>query len=230
LEQILERETSQLNEYEDRRTFDSLASWYAYLSSNPDVQSVDSIDSFVAYALENGISSRALGTVRSSDISVSGKNYRETFLAAGFNPRQRMMLELALESLEGKDVNSVCIFAHEALTNFALFLRGRFPRFIGSEYARTAKEKALLFPIQSIDIQESAFPDNSFDLILSGDVLEHVPNLEASIKDCHRILKPGGRFLATFPFNYGGEETVVKAALVDGKIVNHAIREYHGNR
>lgn len=38
------------------------------------------------------------------------------------------------------------------------------------------------------------FPDESFDAVLSCGVLEHVPQEMDSLKEIHRILRPGGRF------------------------------------
>jgi len=43
------------------------------------------------------------------------------------------------------------------------------------------------------------FPDASFDAILSFDVLEHVRSVSATMKECYRVLKPGGLFLLVFP-------------------------------
>lgn len=43
------------------------------------------------------------------------------------------------------------------------------------------------------------FPDNSFDLILSNEVLEHVQNDEKSIQEMIRTLKPGGRLTLFCP-------------------------------
>jgi len=42
-------------------------------------------------------------------------------------------------------------------------------------------------------------PDNSFDIICSYDVFEHVGNVERIIWECWRVLKPGGKLYAVFP-------------------------------
>jgi SAM-dependent methyltransferase len=44
------------------------------------------------------------------------------------------------------------------------------------------------------------FEQNSFDSILSTEVLEHVFNREEHLKECFRVLKPGGLMLLTTPF------------------------------
>lgn len=43
-------------------------------------------------------------------------------------------------------------------------------------------------------------PDNHFDSALSSEVFEHVFNLEEVLKEIHRVLKPGAKFLITCPF------------------------------
>lgn len=43
-------------------------------------------------------------------------------------------------------------------------------------------------------------PDSSFDVILCSEVLEHIPDPVAAIKEFARILKPGGTLLISAPF------------------------------
>ena len=43
------------------------------------------------------------------------------------------------------------------------------------------------------------WPDNSFDTILSFDVFEHVRDVEATLAECRRVLRPGGHLLVVFP-------------------------------
>lgn len=46
------------------------------------------------------------------------------------------------------------------------------------------------------------FPNESFDIILSYDVFEHVQDLNLVLKECFRVLKPGGKLFALFPPYY----------------------------
>lgn len=43
------------------------------------------------------------------------------------------------------------------------------------------------------------FPDASFDLVSSLDVMEHIPDDKAALGEVFRVLKPGGTFLITVP-------------------------------
>lgn len=46
---------------------------------------------------------------------------------------------------------------------------------------------------------ELSFPDDSFDLLISVDVIEHVGRPERMMEEVGRVLKPGGLALITFP-------------------------------
>ncbi|HEX9964285.1 MAG TPA: class I SAM-dependent methyltransferase [Allosphingosinicella sp.] len=63
-----------------------------------------------------------------------------------------------------------------------------------SDYA-----KNRLYPIQDYDGRTIPFPDSSFDLVYSSNVLEHVPDLTNMHKEIRRVLKPGGRCVHVLP-------------------------------
>ncbi len=46
---------------------------------------------------------------------------------------------------------------------------------------------------------QAEYNDNTFDVIVSIEVLEHVERLGSYLRDIHRLLKPGGRFVWTTP-------------------------------
>jgi SAM-dependent methyltransferase len=50
--------------------------------------------------------------------------------------------------------------------------------------------------LASYDGMTIPYSTNSFDVIWSSDVLEHVRRPEALMRDCFRVLRPGGTFLA----------------------------------
>lgn len=48
-------------------------------------------------------------------------------------------------------------------------------------------------------ILEIPFPDNTFDIVMSSEVIEHVPDPKKAIAELYRVLKPGGIMVLTTP-------------------------------
>lgn len=68
----------------------------------------------------------------------------------------------------------------------AMMAEGQVP---GSAKARAEVGDALRLP----------YADNSFDVVLMSEILEHIPSDEAAISEMVRILKPGGLAAVTVP-------------------------------
>ncbi len=49
---------------------------------------------------------------------------------------------------------------------------------------------------------EMPFADESFQTIVSNSVLEHIPDVEMTVREIARVLKPGGEFAMTTPSEY----------------------------
>jgi len=64
---------------------------------------------------------------------------------------------------------------------------------------RTQERRSNLRRILFDDMTKSALPDNSFDFVVSIEVLEHVEEDYRFIEEVYRVLKPGGIFLMTTP-------------------------------
>lgn len=90
-----------------------------------------------------------------------------------------------------------------------------------SEFIKKASIKNLyykyLLGIRHVDITETPYRDNSFDVVLHSETLEHVANPLKALKECKRILKPQGICIFTIP------------VIPDRKTKNVLInRSYHG--
>lgn len=63
---------------------------------------------------------------------------------------------------------------------------------------RPVPEK-IHYPVKDYDGQKILFPDASFDLIFSSNVLEHIESLSPVFEEIHRVLKPGGTVIHILP-------------------------------
>lgn len=54
-----------------------------------------------------------------------------------------------------------------------------------------------------VDMQDLPFEDDSFDLVLHSDTLEHVPDPVKGLAECRRVLRPGGFLAYTIPLVVG---------------------------
>ena len=163
------------------------------------------------------------------NIIISSENYRETIQYKAFNSRQRAVNHEVLKIVNKIDENSIRIYAPEAVTKYALAYRGRFPKYLGSEYTEDSQQKRQLFPIPIEDLHKLSFHGESFDLVIASEVFEHIPFLDKALSELARILSVGGQLIATFPFRAGADESLVKAIIKDGKIDYLLEPEYHGN-
>lgn len=67
------------------------------------------------------------------------------------------------------------------------------------------------------------YADDTFDLVFSANVLEHVPEPEACFREIKRVLKPGGIFLAKTPNKYHYVPSLAR-------ITPHSFHEYVNKR
>jgi SAM-dependent methyltransferase len=73
---------------------------------------------------------------------------------------------------------------------------------IGLEYnpevVQMARERYGL-DVREGDILSGQFPNEHFDVVMMRYVLEHVPNPVETLRETHRILKPGGTYIFSIP-------------------------------
>lgn len=150
--------------------------------------------------------------------------------ACGMNTRMRSTLDWILSS-EGLDRNSL-IYCSEGKTVFYKALLDFFPLSIGSEYipAKAGLGSIDRHGLRCESLEQLSFADNSFDLLVSMDVLEHVFDYQAALRNIYRVLKPGAAAVITVPFNFMLRETVRRAEIDADGHVNHLLpRVYHGD-
>ncbi len=83
------------------------------------------------------------------------------------------------------------------------------------------------------NLEALTFPDNSFDLLVTSDVMEHVRLDDNAHREIRRVLKPGGIYIFTVPHYRSGITTLQKVNVVDptdpSKDQYLEPKEYHGD-
>jgi len=80
------------------------------------------------------------------------------------------------------------------------------------------------------DLENQTFADESFDLVITQDVMEHIFNPEKAFSEIARTLKPGGAHIFTVPIVNKEKPSRVRATLkANGEINYLEAAQYHGN-
>ena len=122
------------------------------------------------------------------------------------------------------------IYATEQSSPLYVYLHKGFPFLQGSEFMQ---DSALVSEnssnkLRHEDLTQLSFPTHSFDVILSFDVLEHIPDYRSAFAECARTLKSTGKMLFSVPFDANSVRNKIRAQLrKDGTIEYLLPPEYH---
>lgn len=100
-----------------------------------------------------------------------------------------------------------------------------FSEYFGPEYAPSEVIKG----IRNEDFQKLSFADDSFDVVITRDVFEHIPDPYQAHREVFRVLKKGGRHIFTVPFSRDSFTDIVRAELAGSEIIHHMPPQYHAN-
>lgn len=167
-------------------------------------------------ALKTGFAGPGFCTVcgRMSAFLVKGRYLRESChcLSCGSSNRQRQIAYVickATRIMTGKKVLSLrhlaqivdlAIYNTEAHGALHETLRTT-QRYCCSEYfGQEHRGGEIVNGIRHEDLMALSFADSSFDLVISADVLEHIPEPYKAHQEVYRVLKPGGRHIFTVAF------------------------------
>jgi SAM-dependent methyltransferase len=151
------------------------------------------------------------------------------------NSRKRAMAELVHEVIDGIETgpgNSLpIVYLLEQVTRFFEWCTDVLPAWvIGSEFLgpdRVGGE--IIDGVRHEDVGRLSFPDASFDLIVSNDVHEHVPDPVGGLRELARVLKPGATLLMTTPFYPTAATSTTRAVIENGELRELLPPVFHGN-
>ncbi len=152
----------------------------------------------------------------------------------GLNSRMRALMHFLKTRTDLSKVRKAYIA--EQVTPLFQRLKKMFPSLVGSEFmgdehksGDTVVKWKSLSRIRHEDLTALSFADKEFDLAMTLDVFEHVPNYRKAFAELSRALAPGGRLIFTIPFFYDLETTRIRAAVGPDGIIHHHPPEIHGN-
>ncbi len=129
-----------------------------------------------------------------------------------------------VEHPEPRDLRVAEINRIDGLHNYLL----RLPNFSFSDYQAGLPPGSIVAGVRSEDLTGLTYVDASFDLVLTSETLEHVPDLEAALREIRRVLVPGGRHIFTIPQLPRVPKTYARSiVLPDGSIEDRAPRICH---
>ena len=143
---------------------------------------------------------------------------------------QRAILEcLSLYARSVENPELLRILVAEPFSSLALEIRGRYPYALSTCYSPANEDS--FWPIPHIDLQNIAIPNARFNVVVSCEVLEHIPDYRASLREVCRILLVGGVYLFTCPFYWNQADVTTRASLLStGEVIHHLNPpEYHGD-
>ena len=109
-------------------------------------------------------------------------------------------------------------------------LRAACPGYVSTHFHPGAPPGAMIDGHRNENLGAQTFDDESFDLVISQDVLEHVYEADDVFREIARTLRPGGAHVFTVPLLNKHRPTDVWATLgEDGEPRFVAEPEYHGN-
>jgi SAM-dependent methyltransferase len=159
-------------------------------------------------------------------------NWRERMICpdCGLNNRLRGAVHLLHAILD--PAPDARIWLTERRSPLHSALKARQEALVGSEFFGDDKASGWISPdgTRHEDVTASSFADQSLDVVLSFDVLEHVPEPTHAFTDIARILAPGGGLMFSVPFLFWAHESRIRARrLKDGSIEHLLPPEYHSD-
>lgn len=152
----------------------------------------------------------------------------------GLNSRMRALYDFLKKKCDLSTIRRAYIA--EQITPLYQKLKSLLPSLTGSEYLGADHkhgEHVMQWRrqrrVRHEDLTSMSFADGEFDLAITLDVFEHIPNYRKAFAELCRVLSPCGRVIFTIPFFYDLENTRIRASIGSDGIIHHLPPEIHGN-
>jgi SAM-dependent methyltransferase len=82
--------------------------------------------------------------------------------------------------------------------------------------------------VPSEDLMKLTYANSTFDVVITSDTLEHVCDIDQSLRETYRILKVGGTHVLSVPIVWD-RPTRKRASIVNGQLQHLLPPSYHGS-
>lgn len=107
---------------------------------------------------------------------------------------------------KSEDVGSITVLILNRVDGLSERLAG-LEGVVQSEFIDGAAPGQVVAGQRHEDAQALTFADHSFDVVISSETLEHIPNLDKALDEISRVLRPGGVHIFTIPLKPGTART-----------------------
>lgn len=167
-----------------------------------------------------------------SDVDFVARNiwFRDHFVCTrcGSIPRERALM-VAIDSYFPKWREAVIHESSPAQRGASLRISKECSQYIPSQYFPDHTPGALVGKMRCENLESLSFSDESIDLHITQDVLEHVFHPSRAFKEIARTLKPGGMHIFTVPLVNKGKPSKLRARIENNDIFYLEPEQYHGN-
>lgn len=140
--------------------------------------------------------------------------------------RERVILERIKHYY---DTGKQKIYMYEAGGNYRL-VKSYAKDAIGSEYISSdIRSGEIVNGVLHEDAHNLSFADETFDVVVSRDVFEHISDVAKCLQEAFRVLRGGGICIVSIPWNPQVRESHQRAEIKDGKIIYLDEPVYHWN-
>ena len=153
------------------------------------------------------------------------ENYK--CLKCGSSPRQRSLINgLNLYYPDWKNLN---IHESSPSTASSVYIKKYCKNYSASHFYQDIPPGQYKGEYRSEDLSNMTFGDQSFDIILSQDVFEHVMDPINAFREIARVLKKGGAHIFTLGWSPNTKISEPRSIIKNGEVLHLKEPQYHGN-